>query len=101
MKAAAFVVARVVMVLMMLSLIYAAVEIVLIHKKASEQKAVKQYDSTVTAPTVMVKLERDTFGYTEFSCPFCSLTRSSLAAHLAMVSKASIHWTGVIDNDHV
>lgn len=101
MKAAAFVVARVVMVLMMLSLIYSAVEIVVNHKKTNEQKAVKQYDSTVTAPTVMVKLERDTFGYTEFSYCFCSQTRSSLAAYFAMVSKASIHAIGVIDNDHV
>ena len=57
------------------------------------------YNSTVTATTAMVKLERDTFGYAEFSYCICSPTRSSLAAHLAMDSMASINAIGVTKND--
>ena len=57
------------------------------------------YNSTVTATTAMVKLERDTARYTEFSYCICSQPRSSLAAHVAMDSKASIHAIGVTYND--
>lgn len=64
-----------------------------------EQIAVFGYNSTVTATTAMVKLERDTFGYAEFSYCICSPTRSSLAAHLAMDSMASINAIGVTYND--
>ncbi|MFZ3193500.1 MAG: hypothetical protein WA154_09880 [Moraxellaceae bacterium] len=66
-----------------------------------EQMAAIGYNSTVTATTAMVKLERDTFGYAEFSYCFCSQPRSSLAAHVAMDSKASIHAIGVTYNDFI
>ena len=64
-----------------------------------EQMPAIGYNSTVTATTAMVKLERDTFGYAEFSYCICSPTRSSLAAHLAMDSMASINAIGVTYND--
>lgn len=57
------------------------------------------YNSTVTATTAMVKLERDTARYAEFSYLICSPTRSSFATHLAMGSKASISQIGVTYND--
>lgn len=64
-----------------------------------EQITAIGYNSNVTATTAMVKLERDTFGYAEFSYLICSLTRSSFAAYLAMGSKASISQIGVTHND--
>ena len=64
-----------------------------------EQIAVFGYNSTVTATTAMVKLERDTARYTEFSYCICSQTRSSFAAYFAMGSKASINAIGVTHND--
>lgn len=64
-----------------------------------EQIAGIGYNSTVTAPTAMGKLERDTARYAEFSYLICSPTRSSFATHLAMGSKASISQIGVTYND--
>lgn len=64
-----------------------------------EQMPAIGYNSTVTATTAMVKLERDTFECAEFSYLICSPTRFSFATHLAMGSKASISQIGVTHND--
>ena len=64
-----------------------------------EQITAIGYNSSVTATTAMVKLERDAARHAEFSYLICSLTRSSFAAYLAMGSKASISQIGVTYND--
>ena len=56
------------------------------------------YNSTVTATTVMVKLERDTFGYAEFPKLSVRQPVPALPPHLAMDSKASIN-LGVMHHD--
>jgi len=56
------------------------------------------YNSTVTAPTAMVKLERDTFGYAEFPKLSVRQPVPALPPHLAMDSKASIN-LGVMHHD--
>jgi len=63
-----------------------------------EQIAGIGYNSTVTAPTAMVKLERDTFGYAEFPKLSVRQPVPALPPHLAMDSKASIN-LGVMHHD--
>lgn len=63
-----------------------------------EQMPAIGYNSTVTAPTAMVKLERDTFGYAEFPKLSVRQPVPALPTHLAMGSKASIN-LGVTHND--
>ena len=64
-----------------------------------EQITAIGYNSTVTAPTAMVKLERDTFGYAEFPTVSVRQPVPALPPHLAMDSKASINAIGVMHHD--
>ena len=57
------------------------------------------YNSTVTAPTAMVKLERDTFGYADFPTVSVRQPVPALPPHLAMDSKASTNTVGVMHHD--